>query len=118
VEGGWDCDQTVALALKLKEAGVDLIDSSSGGNAATAVIPVGPGYQIEFAERIRRDAGIMTAAVGLITRPEQAETIVRTGQADAVLLGREALRDPYWPLNAAKALRSEVEWPNQYLRAK
>jgi 2,4-dienoyl-CoA reductase-like NADH-dependent reductase (Old Yellow Enzyme family) len=118
VEGGWDCDQTVALVRTLKDIGVDLIDASSGGNAASANIPVGAGYQTEFAERIRRETGIMTAAVGLITAPEQAETIVRTGQADAVLLAREELRDPYWPLHAVKVLRSDVDWPNQYLRAK
>jgi 2,4-dienoyl-CoA reductase-like NADH-dependent reductase (Old Yellow Enzyme family) len=118
VEGGWDCDQTITLAQRLKANGVDLIDASSGGNVASAVIPVGPGYQVEFAGRIRREASIRTAAVGLITAPEQAETIVRSGQADAVLLGREVLRDPYWPLHAAKMLRSDTGWPDQYLRAK
>jgi 2,4-dienoyl-CoA reductase-like NADH-dependent reductase (Old Yellow Enzyme family) len=117
-EGGWDCDQTVYLARQLKEAGIDLIDSSSGGTAAKAVVPVGAGYQTEFAERIRREAGIMTAAVGLITSPEQAETIIRTGQADTVLLAREFLRDPYWPLHAAARLHAETTWPDQYLRAK
>ncbi|HLP15005.1 MAG TPA: NADH:flavin oxidoreductase/NADH oxidase [Bacteroidota bacterium] len=118
VEGGWDCDQTVQFVRMMKDCGIDLIDSSSGGNVATAVVPVGAGYQTEFAARIRREAGVMTAAVGLITAPEQAETIVRTGQADAVLLAREELRDPYWPLHAAKVLRADVAWPSQYLRAK
>lgn len=118
VEGGWDCDQTVILARMLKEEGVDLIDASSGGNAAKASIPVGAGYQTEFAEKIRRETGLMTAAVGMITTAEQAETIVRTGQGDVVLLVREILRDPYWPLHAAKALRADVPWPDQYLRAK
>ena len=83
-----------------------------------AAVPVGPGYQTEFAERVRREAGILTAAVGLITAPEQAETILKTGQADVILLAREMLRDPYWPLHAAKALQAEITWPDQYLRAR
>ncbi len=117
-EGSWDVDQSVELSRRLKEIGVDMIDCSSGGMTATAAIPAGPGFQTPFAERIRREAGIATAAVGLITEAAQAEHILRTGQADAVFLAREMLRDPYWPLHAAAKLRADVEWPNQYLRAK
>lgn len=117
VEGGWDIDQSVALAKVLKEHKVDLIDVSSGGLAPHAVMPVGPGYQTPFAERIRREAKIPTGAVGAITSAEQAEHILRTGQADLVLLARELLREPYWPLDAAKALGDTVSWPPQYLRA-
>jgi 2,4-dienoyl-CoA reductase-like NADH-dependent reductase (Old Yellow Enzyme family) len=118
VEGGWDPDQSVQLCCQLKQIGIDLIDCSSGGMVPNATIPVGPGFQTPFAERIRREAGIATAAVGLITAPQQAEHILRTGQADAVCLARELLRDPYWPLHAARALHSDVEWPVQYQRAK
>ena len=115
--GGWDIDEAVKLAGVLKEHGVDLIDSSSGGNVPSAQIAIGPGYQVPFAERIRRDAGIATAAVGLITDGVQADQIVRNRQADLVLLAREMLRDPYWPLHAADELGQEVSWPAQYLRA-
>ncbi len=101
----------------MKPLGVDFIDCSSGGNAADAQIPVGPGYQAPFAERIRREADILTGAVGLITEPSQAEQIVASGQADAVLLARELLRDPYFPLRAARELEQEITWPAQYLRA-
>jgi 2,4-dienoyl-CoA reductase-like NADH-dependent reductase (Old Yellow Enzyme family) len=94
-----------------------LIDTSSGGNVAGAKIPTGPGYQAPFAERIRREAGIATAAVGQITEAAQAEEIVKGGQADLVLLAREMLRDPYWPLHAAEELGVDVSWPAQYLRA-
>jgi 2,4-dienoyl-CoA reductase-like NADH-dependent reductase (Old Yellow Enzyme family) len=118
VEGGWDLSGTVELARRLKEAGVDLIDCSSGGIAPGVRVPVGPGYQTPFAAAVRREAGIATGAVGLITQPAQAEQIVATGQADAVLLARETLRDPYWPLHAAHALGADVPWPVQYLRAK
>ncbi len=118
VSGGWDPDQSVELARRLKEAGVDLVDCSSGGTVATAKVPLGPGYQTAFAERIRREAGIPTGAVGLITAPEQADHVVRTGQADMVLLARELLRDPYWPLRAAVRLGHEGPWPKQYLRAR
>lgn len=118
VEGGWDLEQSLQLAARLKAIGIDLIDCSSGGNVATANIPLGPGYQTSFAQTIKHDAGIATAAVGMITEPIQAEHIVRTGQADAVALARELLRDPYWPLRAAHALGSDVEWPVQYQRAK
>lgn len=116
-EGGWDVDQSVELAKVLKAKGVDLIDASSGGNVATAQIPAGPGYQVPFAERIRHEAGIATSAVGLITSPEQAEEILKNGKADMILLGREFLRDPYWPLRAAKALGAKLPyWPVQYHR--
>ncbi len=117
VEGGWDVDQSVELACALKPLGVDLIDCSSGGSAPHASIPFGPGYQTPFAERIRRDAQIHTGAVGMITSPAQADQIIRNGQADLVLLAREMLRDPYWPLHAAQALSQTVPWPTQYLRA-
>jgi 2,4-dienoyl-CoA reductase-like NADH-dependent reductase (Old Yellow Enzyme family) len=117
VEGGWDIDQSVKLAEELKKIGVDLIDCSSGGNVPHAQIPVGAGYQTVFAERIRRQTGIMTGAVGLITSPVQAEHIIRTEQADAVIMAREFLRDPYWPLRAARELEQPIAWPVQYLRA-
>lgn len=116
-EGGWDIDETVQACRMLKGLGVDLVDVSSGGLVPWAKIPAGPGFQSVFAERIRQQAGIATAAVGLITSPAQADHIVRSGQADLVLLGRELLRSPYWPLAAAKELGHTVSWPNQYLRA-
>jgi 2,4-dienoyl-CoA reductase-like NADH-dependent reductase (Old Yellow Enzyme family) len=118
IEGGWDIEQSITLARKLKEAGADLIDTSSGGNIAQALIPIGPGYQVALAERIKREGAIMTGAVGFITSPEQAEQIIATGQADIVLLARELLRNPYWPLAAARRLKVNIEWPKQYLRAK
>jgi 2,4-dienoyl-CoA reductase-like NADH-dependent reductase (Old Yellow Enzyme family) len=117
VEGGWDLQQSVELSRQVKELGVDLIDCSSGGNVATAKIPVGPGYQTRFAEEIRRSCDILTGTVGMITSPVQAEHILATGQADAVILAREMLRDPYWPLRAARELGQEITWPVQYLRA-
>ena len=117
VDGGWDIDQSVALAKILKPLGVDLVDCSSGGNIAEAKIPLGPGYQVPFAERIRKDADILTGAVGLITTPQHAEEIVSSGRADAVVLAREMLRDPYFPLRAARELEQEITWPAQYLRA-
>ncbi|MGE0866366.1 MAG: NADH:flavin oxidoreductase/NADH oxidase [Vicinamibacterales bacterium] len=117
VDGGWDIEQSIELARQVKPLGVDFIDCSSGGNAAQAKIPIGPGYQAPFAERIRREAGILTGAVGLITEPAQADQIIATGQADAVLLARELLRDPYFPLRAARELGQDVPWPAQYLRA-
>lgn len=116
--GGWDVADAVALARRVAPLGVDVIDCSSGGNVHGAAIPAGPGYQTPFAERIRREAGIATAAVGMITSPAQADHILRTGQADAVVLARELLRDPYWPLRAARELGQEIEWPEQYQRAK
>jgi 2,4-dienoyl-CoA reductase-like NADH-dependent reductase (Old Yellow Enzyme family) len=117
VEGGWDIEQSIELARQLKSLGVDMIDCSSGGNVQKADIPVGPGYQTPFAARIRREAEIPTAAVGLITGAAQADHIVRGGQADMVLLARELLRSPYWPLEAAAELGHATTWPSQYLRA-
>jgi 2,4-dienoyl-CoA reductase-like NADH-dependent reductase (Old Yellow Enzyme family) len=117
-ESGWTPDESVQLSTWLRERGVDLVDCSSGGNISDAKIPVGPGYQVDFAERIRREAGIATGAVGLITTPAEAEEIVASGQADLVLLAREELRDPYFPLHAAHALGADVAWPVQYERAR
>ncbi len=117
VEGGFDIDEAVLLAVQLKALGVDLIDCSSGGNAAHARIPAGPGYQLPFATRIRRETGIMTGAVGMITAPEQADQIIRNGDADLVFLARELLRDPYWPMRAARELGQTISWPAQYLRS-
>ena len=117
VEGGWTADETVALCRDLKTLGVDLADVSTAGLVPTAKIPLGPGFQTEFAARVRHEAGLPSAAVGLITSPTQAAHIVQTGQADLVLVGRETLRNPYWPLQAAQALGQTGEWPNQYLRA-
>ncbi len=117
-EGGWDADQTVALARLLRDAGVDLVDCSCGGAVPWQKVALGPGYQVPFAERVRREAGIASGAVGLITDPAQADARVREGRADVVLLARASLRDPHWPLHAAKALGAEGAWPKQYLRAK
>jgi 2,4-dienoyl-CoA reductase-like NADH-dependent reductase (Old Yellow Enzyme family) len=117
-EGGWDLGQSVVFARQLQESGIDLIDCSAGFITADEPIPAGPGYQVPFAAAIRREAGIATGAVGFITAPAQAEQIVATGQADVVLLARELLRDPYWPLHAASALGVDVPWPLQYERAK
>ena len=117
MEGGWTIEDSIALAAQLKERGVDLIDCSSGGNVPRAAIPAGPGYQVPFAERIRREAGIMTGAVGMITEPAQAEAILAQGQADAIIMARQLLRDPYWPLHAAGALGETVAPPVQYQRA-
>jgi 2,4-dienoyl-CoA reductase-like NADH-dependent reductase (Old Yellow Enzyme family) len=117
-EGGWTLDDTVALSRILLGDGVDIIDVSSGGNVAAAKIPIGAGYQVAFAERVRKEAGIRSGAVGLITSPQQADTIVRSGQADMVFMARELLRDPHWPLRAARDLRHDIDWPPQYERAK
>lgn len=117
VEEGWTLDDSVELARRMKPLGVDLVDCSSGGSAAHAKVPVEPGYQVPFSERIRREAGIATGAVGLIVDPRQADEIVRAGQADMVLLGREFLRDPYFPLHAARVLGAEAPTPVQYARA-
>jgi 2,4-dienoyl-CoA reductase-like NADH-dependent reductase (Old Yellow Enzyme family) len=117
MEGGWTAAETVELARRLREAGVDLVDTSSGGNDPRQQIPAGPGYQTAFAERIRREAGVATAAVGMITSPAQADHVVRTGQADLVLLARAMLRNPNWALAAAKELGAEAPVPKQYLRA-
>ena len=116
--GGWDLAQTVDLARTLKARGVDLLDCSSGGTLPHAQIPWGPGFQVPFAEAVRREAGLATGAVGFITDPKQAEQIVAEGRADAVLLARQFLRDPYWPLHAAKILGVDLAWPAQYRRAK
>jgi 2,4-dienoyl-CoA reductase-like NADH-dependent reductase (Old Yellow Enzyme family) len=118
VGGGWDIEQSVELARALGPLGVDVIDCSSGGILPKVHIPLGPGYQAGFAQRIRRETGSCTAAVGLITEPAQADEIVRTGQADLVLLARQLLRDPYWPLRAARQLGVAVDWPPQYQRAR
>jgi 2,4-dienoyl-CoA reductase-like NADH-dependent reductase (Old Yellow Enzyme family) len=119
VDGGWTGEDSVALARRLKEAGVDLVDCSSGGIVPDARVPAGAGYQVPFAEAVRRGADIPTAAVGLITDPMQADEVIRNGRADLVLLAREFLREPYWPLKAARALRKAdaVPVPPQYLRA-
>ena len=113
----WTIDESVQLAHHLRDHGVDLIDCSSGGQIPNAKIPVAPGFQVQFAERIRRQANIPTAAVGLITDPTQADAIISSGQADLVFLAREFLRDPYWPVHAAAALGEPASWPDQYLRA-
>jgi 2,4-dienoyl-CoA reductase-like NADH-dependent reductase (Old Yellow Enzyme family) len=118
LDGGWTIDDSVALAKIAKVRGVDLIDVSSGGTSSGAPVPVGPGYQVPFADQIRNQADIPTAAVGLITEPEQAEEIVSSGKADAVMMAREFLRNPRWPLFAAQKLGSEVNWPVQLLRGK
>jgi 2,4-dienoyl-CoA reductase-like NADH-dependent reductase (Old Yellow Enzyme family) len=116
-DGGWDIEQSVELVSQLKPVGVDLVDCSSGGSDPHAQIPFGPGYQTAFAERIRRQTGMPTGAVGMITSPPQADHIIRSGQADLVLMAREFLRDPYWPLHAARELGYLFPWPAQYLRA-
>jgi 2,4-dienoyl-CoA reductase-like NADH-dependent reductase (Old Yellow Enzyme family) len=117
VEGGWTIDESIELARCLKSERVNLIDCSSGGNVATAKVPVGAGYQVPISEAVRRGAEVPTATVGLITSPTQADEIIRNGRADLVLMGRELLRDPYWPLHAAVALKQPVPVPPQYLRA-
>ncbi len=117
-DGGWDVEQSVELARMLAPLGVDLIDCSSGGNVPKVRIPLGPGYQVPLAERVRNGSGVPTGAVGLITSAHQADEIVRLGKADLVLLAREELRDPYFPLHAARALGTPIAWPRQYLRAR
>lgn len=117
-EGAWTIDDSIALAKILKDKGVDLVDSSTGGNVAGAQIPLKPGYQVEFAEAIKKHTDILTGAVGLITEAKQADEIIRTGQADMVMMAREFLRDPHFPLRAAHELGQEVKWPVQYERAK
>jgi 2,4-dienoyl-CoA reductase-like NADH-dependent reductase (Old Yellow Enzyme family) len=118
VDDGWDIDQSVELARRLAKCGVDLVDCSSGGNVPQARIPIAPGYQVPFAERIRKETGMPTGAVGLITAAMQANEIIARGQADCVLLARQLLRDPYFPLRAAHELGVTIEWPAQYLRAR
>ena len=116
-EGGWDVDQSVELAKQLKPLGVDLVDCSSAGLAHDQKIIAGPGFQVPFAERIRQDAGVMTSAVGLIETKEQVAEILANGRADLVFMAREFLRDPYWPLRAARELKQTISWPVEYVRA-
>ncbi len=118
VEGGLTLDDTVLIARALREHGVDLVHCSGGGMSGARPPSVGPGYMIPFAERVRRETGIPTAAVGLITAPELADAVIRNRQADLVALGRELLRHPHWPLDAARALGHDVVWPKQYERAR
>jgi 2,4-dienoyl-CoA reductase-like NADH-dependent reductase (Old Yellow Enzyme family) len=117
-EGGWTADDSAELGKVLINKGIDLIDCSSGGNVATAKIPLKPGYQVEFAEKVKKESGILTGAVGLITQPKQADEIIQTGEADLIIMARQMLRDPYFPLRAAHELGHEVKWPLQYERAK
>ena len=117
VDGGLNPDEIVQFASLVKAEGIDLLDVSSGGNDPRQQIPIGAGYQVAFADRIRRETGLATGAVGMITDPAQADQIIRTGQADVVLLARELLREPYWPLRAAEALHQPASWPVQYERA-
>lgn len=118
VDGGWNIDESVQLSSLLKTKGVDMIDCSSGGLSPKQIIPLAPGYQVPFAEQIKKEAGILTTAVGLITTPQQAEEILIKQQADVIVLAREFLRDPYFPLHAAYALHEDISWPVQYERAK
>ena len=118
LEGGWDLSQSIVLATELKKIGIDLVDCSSGGVAPGAKIPIAPGYQVKFADEIKKQTGIMTGAIGLITDAAQAENILITGQADVVIMAREFLRDPYFPLHAAKILGDDPQYPVQYSRAK
>jgi len=117
-DGGWDIDESVKLASVLKDKGVDLIDCSTGGLVSHQKISLGPGYQVPFAERIKKETGILTGSVGLITEAKQAEQILSDKKADIILIARQSLRDPYFPLHAAKELGAEIQWPSQYLRAK
>jgi len=117
-EGGWDLRQSIVFCAALKEIGIDLIDCSSGGQVHYAKIPVGPGYQVPFAKAIKQEVGIATGAVGIITKALQAEDILQNEDADVIIMGREMLRDPYWPIHTAKDMDAEIQWPLQYLRAK
>jgi 2,4-dienoyl-CoA reductase-like NADH-dependent reductase (Old Yellow Enzyme family) len=117
-DGGWEIEQSVELARMLAPLGVDLIDCSSGGNVPKVRIPLVPGYQVPLAERVRKESGVATGAVGLITSAHEADEIVRSGKADLVLLARQELRDPYFPLHAARELGAPIAWPRQYQRAK
>ncbi len=117
-QGGWDLPQSIEFSRALKEIGIDLVDCSSGGLLPNVKIPVQPGYQVQFAEAIRKEADVATGAVGFITEAQQAEEIIASGKADVVLMAREFLRDPYWPLHAAAQLNADVKWPKQYERAK
>jgi 2,4-dienoyl-CoA reductase-like NADH-dependent reductase (Old Yellow Enzyme family) len=118
VDGGWDIEQTVEVSRLLKREGVDLIDCSTGGVVHDARIPIGPGYQVEFADRVRNEAGVAVAAVGMITEAGQANQIVSRDRADAIFMAREFLRQPHWPLLAASELGIPVEWPIQFERAR
>lgn len=118
VDGGWSLEESVKLSILLKDKGIDLIDCSSGGNVSYQKIPLFPGYQVQFAESIKKEADVLTGAVGLITDAHQAEDILKAGQADLIFLARELLRDPYFPLHAAHELEDEIKWPEQYERAK
>jgi 2,4-dienoyl-CoA reductase-like NADH-dependent reductase (Old Yellow Enzyme family) len=118
VEGGWTLEDSIIFSKRLKMLGIDLIDCSSGGSSPHAKIKAGPGYQVPFAEGVRKGAQMATGAVGIIVDPHQAEEILKSGQADLILMARELLRDPYWPLHAASILQEEVQWPKQYERAK
>lgn len=117
-EGGWDITQSVEFCRRLRDIGVDLVDCSSGGAVAHAKIELGPGYQVPFARAIRHESGILTGAVGMITGARQANEIITGGSADAILMARQFLRDPYFPLHAARELGVDVDWPVQYDRAK
>jgi 2,4-dienoyl-CoA reductase-like NADH-dependent reductase (Old Yellow Enzyme family) len=118
VPGGWDVEQSVVFCREAADRGVDLVDVSSAGNDPRQDIAIGPGYQVPFAAKIRQESGVPTGAVGLITEPAQAEQVVASGDADAVLLARAFLRDPHWVLRAAHELGDDVAWPPQYLRGK
>ena len=118
MDGGWDIDECVELCKRVKDEGVDMIDCSSGGNSPDQTLRPSPGYQVDFADRIRKEADIMTGAVGLIATSDQAEKILVDEQADAILLARELLRNPYWPLQAHMTLDNDLsDWPSQYARA-
>ena len=117
VDNGWDLEQSIYLSIKLKEVGVDLIDCSSGGNSFYQKLYPKPGYQVQFSKEIKKKSKILTGAVGLITNPIQANNIIEKNEADLVLLGRELLRNPYWPIHAEKTLEDFSSWPNQYLRS-
>lgn len=117
-EGGWSPEDSIRLAAILKKKDVDLIDCSSGGNVHYQEIPLSPGYQVQFSAAIRKETGILTGAVGLITEAVQAEKILQAGDADLIILARELLRDPYFPLRAAFELDDDITWPDQYVRAK
>jgi 2,4-dienoyl-CoA reductase-like NADH-dependent reductase (Old Yellow Enzyme family) len=117
VDGGWDLEQSIQLSKWMKDAGVDLVDCSSGGNSPDQVMPLSPGYQVPFAADIRERADVLTGAVGLITESAQAEAILSKGEADAIFLGRELLRNPYWPRYAQAQLDGAADWPKQYIRS-
>ena len=117
-EGGWTIEDSVKLSAILKQKGVHLIDASSGGNVAKANIPNTPGYQVDFASQIKKETGILTGAVGLITTPQQAEKVLNNNEADLIFIARESLRDPNFPVHAAHVLHAEIKWPVQYERGK